>query len=194
MRIKILTEEQVPEALSIARGVFDYCLRQQITDLEMIHIFLQYSEPDHIKKMMAEGKLTLWGAYEQGNMIAMSGMQSEGHITMLYVLPVYQRRGWGKKLLQEMRTYAFSQYGLSRVTLSAMPAWTADYFEKRKFTALAVSQPCSFVPMEAPSIDRMDYETKPIPAGAVRGVSLGGLAVCIAVAVIYMIVWFHGIG
>ena len=97
MRIKRLTEEQLPEALSIARGVFDYCLRQQITDLEMVHIFLQYSEPEHVKKMMEEGKLILWGAYEQGNMVAMSGMQNEGHITLLYVLTVYKKRGWGKK-------------------------------------------------------------------------------------------------
>ena len=40
MKAQILTEDQIPEALSIARGVFDYCLRARITDLEMIHIFL----------------------------------------------------------------------------------------------------------------------------------------------------------
>ena len=44
MKAQILTEDQIPEALSIARGVFDYCLRARITDLEMIHIFLQYTE------------------------------------------------------------------------------------------------------------------------------------------------------
>ena len=194
MRIKRLTEEQLPEALSIARGVFDYCLRQQITDLEMVHIFLQYSEPEHVKKMMEEGKLILWGAYEQGNMVAMSGMQNEGHITMLYVLPVYQKRGWGKKLLEEMRTYAYSEYNLSRVTLSAMPAWTADYFTKQHFMPIPTSQPCSFVPMEAPSIDRLNYESKQLPTAAVLGISLGGLAVCIAAAVIDMIAGFHGMG
>ena len=43
MKAQILTEDQIPEALSIARGVFDYCLRARITDLEMIHIFLQYT-------------------------------------------------------------------------------------------------------------------------------------------------------
>ena len=38
MKAEILTEDQIPEALSIARGVFDYCLRARITDLEMIHL------------------------------------------------------------------------------------------------------------------------------------------------------------
>ena len=91
MKAQILTEDQIPEALSIARGVFDYCLRARITDLEMIHIFLQYTENTNIRHMIAEGTLTMWGIFEQGHMIAMSGMQKEGHITMLYVLPVFQK-------------------------------------------------------------------------------------------------------
>jgi hypothetical protein len=75
MKAQILTEDQIPEALSIARGVFDYCLRARITDLEMIHIFLQYTENTNIRNMIAEGTLTMWGIFEQGHMIAMSGMQ-----------------------------------------------------------------------------------------------------------------------
>ena len=55
MKAQILTEDQIPEALSIARGVFDYCLRARITDLEMIHIFLQYTEHSNIRNMIAEG-------------------------------------------------------------------------------------------------------------------------------------------
>ena len=106
MKAQILTEDQIPEALSIARGVFDYCLRARITDLEMIHIFLQYTENTNIRNMIAEGTLTMWGIFEQGHMIAMSGMQKEGHITMLYVLPVFQRRGCGRCLLEEMKAYA----------------------------------------------------------------------------------------
>ena len=77
MKAQILTEDQIPEALSIARGVFDYCLRARITDLEMIHIFLQYTENTNIRNMIAEGTLTMWGIFEQGHMIAMSGMQKE---------------------------------------------------------------------------------------------------------------------
>ena len=80
MKAQILTEDQIPEALSIARGVFDYCLRARITDLEMIHIFLQYTENTNIRNMIAEGTLTMWGIFEQGHMIAMSGMQKEGDV------------------------------------------------------------------------------------------------------------------
>lgn len=193
MEARILTMEQIPEALSIARGVFDCCLRAQISDLEMVHIFLQYTEEQNIKKMVEEQKLTLWGMFEQQQMVAMSGMQSEGHITMLYVLPVFQRRGYGKQLLAEMRRYAADVQQLSTVTLSAMPAWTADYFKKRKFQPLAVAQPCSFVPMQADAITNMTYEKKPLSTAAVIGTSVGGLVICAAIAVGFMICWLHGI-
>lgn len=66
MKAQILTEDQIPEALSIARGVFDYCLRARITDLEMIHIFLQYTENTNIRNMIAEGTLTMWGILNRG--------------------------------------------------------------------------------------------------------------------------------
>lgn len=193
MEARILTVEQIPEALSIARGVFDCCLRAQISDLEMVHIFLQYTEEQNIKKMVEEQKLTLWGMFEQQQMVAMSGMQSEGHITMLYVLPVFQRRGYGKQLLAEMRRYAADAYQLSAVTLSAMPAWTADYFKKRKFQPLSTAQPCSFVPMQADAIANTTYEKKPLSTAAVIGTSVGGLVVCAAIAVGFMICWLHGI-
>lgn len=193
MEARILTEEQIPEALSIARGVFDCCLRAQISDLEMVHIFLQYTEEQNIRKMVEEQKLTLWGMFEQQQMVAMSGMQSEGHITMLYVLPIFQRRGYGKRLLAEMRGYAADAYHLSAVTLSAMPAWTADYFKKRKFQPLATAQPCSFVPMQADAIVNTTYEKKPLSTAAVIGTSVGGLVICAAIAVGFMICWLHGI-
>ena len=189
MKAQILTEDQIPEALSIARGVFDYCLRARITDLEMIHIFLQYTENTNIRNMIAEGTLTMWGIFEQGHMIAMSGMQKEGHITMLYVLPVFQRRGCGRCLLEEMKAYAANQYQLQRVTLSAMPAWTADYFTKRRFHPMEVTQPCSFVPMQAKTVARAIYEKKEIPSGVILGTSIGGLAVCAAVAVGFMVLY-----
>ena len=119
-------------------------------------------------------------------------MQKEGHITMLYVLPVFQRRGCGRCLLEEMKAYAANQYQLQRVTLSAMPAWTADYFTKRRFHPMEVTQSCSFVPMQAKTVARAIYEKKEIPSGVILGTSLGGLAVCAAVAVGFMVLWMQG--
>ena len=193
MKAELLTENQIPEAIGIAQGVFDYCLRAQITDLEMIHIFLQYTKEEAVRRMVADGELLLWGIFEKGNMIAMSGMQKEGHITMLYVLPVFQRRGCGSCLLGEMKAHAAETYGHAAVTLSAMPAWTAAYFKKRGFVPMQTTQPCSFVPMQAKTAARVQYEEKELSPAAVLLTGIGGLVLCTAIAVAFMVAWMHGI-
>jgi len=164
MEIKILQTEEVPKAVQLARGVFEYCLRNTINEAQLIESFYTYVREENIRQLMETQKLTIWAAYdEQNNMVAVSGMQSEGHITLLYVMPYYQRRGYGKKLLLTMREYAREKLELAQVTVNAMPAWTADYFTKRRFHPMEVTQPCSFVPMQAKTVARAIYEKKEIP-------------------------------
>ena len=187
MEIKLLTAEQLPEAAGLARGVFDYCLRNSIPNPKMIQAFEQYSHQDYLKHMMEDGYLVMWGAYEQGTIVGMSAMQSEGHITMLYVHPMYQRHGIGKKLLEEMRKYAKSIYNHSGVTLNAMPVWTENYFAKRKFRRMDVMPNQDFVSMQAASLDEITYEKKPLSTGVVLSVVFGSLFFCILAVVIGLI-------
>lgn len=187
MEIKILTDEQLPEAIGLARGVFDYCLRNSIPNPKMIQAFEQYSHQDYLKHMMEEGYLVMWGVYEQETIVGMSAMQSEGHITMLYVHPMYQRHGIGKKLLEEMRKYAKSTYNLPFVTVNAMPVWTERYFTKRKFKRMNVIPNNDFVSMQATSVDEIMYEKKPISTGVVLSVVFGSLFFCILAVVIGLI-------
>ena len=192
MEIKLLTTEQLPEAAGLARGVFDYCLRNSINNPKMVQAFEQYSHQDYLKHMMEENYLVMWGAYDQGTIVGMSAMQTEGHITMLYVHPMYQRRGIGKKLLEEMRKYAKSVYNLSIVTLlsgtvNAMPVWTENYFARRKFSRMNVMPNNDFVSMQAVAIDEVTYEKKPLSTGVVLSVVFGSLFFCILAVVIGLV-------
>ncbi len=187
MEIKILTTEQLPEAAGLARGVYGYCLRNNVPNPKMSQAFDQYSHQDYLNNMMSEGHLVMWGAYEQDTIVGVSAMQAEGHITMLYVHPMYQRRGIGKKLLEEMRKYAKNIYNLSSVTLNAMPAWTERYFAKRKFKRMNVMPNNDFVSMQAASLDEITYEKKPLPTGVVLSVVFGSLFFCILAVVIGLI-------
>ena len=187
MKAQILTEDQIPEALSIARGVFDYCLRNSINNPKMVQAFEQYSHQDYLKHMMEENYLVMWGAYDQGTIVGMSAMQTEGHITMLYVHPMYQRRGIGKKLLEEMRKYAKSVYNLSIVTVNAMPVWTENYFARRKFSRMNVMPNNDFISMQAVAIDEVTYEKKPLSTGVVLSVVFGSLFFCILAVVIGLV-------
>lgn len=189
MEIKILTTEQVPEAAGLARGVFDYCLRNTVSELQMVHAFEQYIRQEYLSSMISEGYLVMWGVYEQDNMIGVSAMQTEGHITMLYIHPMYQRRGIGKKLLLEMRKYAKNTYNHSRVTVNAMPSWTATYFAHRKFRRMDVLPVPNnaYVSMEAPSIQEISYDKKPLSTGIVLGTAFTALGICILIVVLSFI-------
>ena len=187
MEIKLLTTEQLPEEAGLACGVFDYCLRNSINNPKMVQAFEQYSHQDYLKHMMEENYLVMWGAYEQGTIVGMSAMQTEGHITMLYVHPMYQRRGIGKKLLEEMRKYAKSAYNLSMVTVNAMPVWTENYFARRKFFRMNVMPNNDFVSMQAVAIDEVTYEKKPLSTGVVLSVVFGSLFFCILAVVIGLV-------
>lgn len=188
MEIKLLTTDEMPQTVQLARGVFDYCLRKSVQYPDIIASFESYVNEENVRQLMEQGRLALWGAFEQGHLVAMSGMQSEGHITMLYVLPVYQRRGYGKQLLLAMKQYARDRYDLAAVTVTALPAWTAAYFQHRKFTAIEPMQMngAPFVYMQAKSIREVRYEKKPIPTGALLGTVLGGIGACLFVAVLFM--------
>ena len=39
MKIKILQTEEVPKAVQLARGVFEYCLRNTINEAQLIESF-----------------------------------------------------------------------------------------------------------------------------------------------------------
>ena len=91
MEIKILTIEEMPQAVALASGVFHYCYGNQIKDQQTLDFFSSYVNQENIGQMMQQGRLVLWGGFEQNQLVAMSGMQREGHITMLYVLPLFQK-------------------------------------------------------------------------------------------------------
>lgn len=44
MEIKILQTEEVPKAVQLARGVFEYCLRNTINEAQLIESFTRMSE------------------------------------------------------------------------------------------------------------------------------------------------------
>lgn len=189
MEAKILTIAELPEAVKLARGVFNFCLRRTVQLPEMEACFEQYVNEEHLRPLMEQGQLVLWGSYDAGQLVAVSGMQREGHITMLYVLPIYQRRGYGKLLLRTMRIYAREQFQLSRVSVNATPAWTAQYFRLHGFQMADCGWTNTplFAPLTAKTIHEVRFERKRIPTGWLLGTTLGGLAACAALAVIYMI-------
>ena len=134
--IRMLQIEEIPQAVELAQGVFGFDLRQTITDPQTIRFFEEYTNLENLKNMVSGKKLYMWGVFEGAQLCAMSAMQPEGHITMLYVYPYFRKKKYARQLLDTMRRFAKQTLGLERVTACALPAWTASFFVHNGFWQL----------------------------------------------------------
>ena len=115
----------------------------QMIDRQGVAPFLEQEIPQQMGEALDAAGLLLWGAFENGGMAAVAGMQPDGEITVLYVTPEKEKRGIGLLLLNVMRDYAIAVLQLQRVT-------RAPYFYKRGFAiALTETAPAGSVRIES---------------------------------------------
>lgn len=122
----------------------------QMIDRQGVAPFLEQEIPQQMGEALDADGLLLWGAFENGGMAAVAGMQPDGEITVLYVTPEKEKRGIGLLLLNVMRDYAIAVLQLQRVTIEVTPVTRAPYFYKRGFAiALAETAPAGSVRLES---------------------------------------------
>lgn len=136
MKVRLLQKEERGLAGGLSRFVFDNYLRMRMEFPQTIGFVEDYLSLENLDRLCEEGKLLLWGAFEGEEdeiFMGVSGMHTDGLITMLYIHPEFQKRRYGSELLFAMKTYAKEVLHLERVTLNATPAFTYSYFEKQGF-------------------------------------------------------------
>lgn len=182
MEIRFLQDEELGNAAGLSRFVFDNCLRVRMEFPQTISFVEAYLTESNLRTKVTEEGLLLWGVYESGQLLGVGGMQPDGLITMLYVLPQCFRRKYGTKLLETMRIYAKETLHLPQVTVNANPAFTSYYFEKQGFHTVAPRQdvPVPFISMYATSESLQFYKKRRVP-GWVYAAAIGG---CILFATI----------
>ncbi|MBQ8039183.1 MAG: GNAT family N-acetyltransferase [Lachnospiraceae bacterium] len=139
MEVRLLNEQEIKHAAELSRFVFDNCLRPRMEFPQTVAFVEGYLAESNLRAMKAEGKLFLWGAFVNEKLIGVGGMQNDGLITMLYVIPQYFKRKYGTTLLETMRLYAKEDLGLLQVSVNATPAWTSYYFSKQGFRKVNAS-------------------------------------------------------
>jgi len=78
--------------------------------------------------------ITFFGWQEKGNLIGVMGFQPVSDVTLIrhaYVLPDYQSKGIGTKLLDHMKKLTKTKYLL--VGTWADAGWAIDFYQKRGF-------------------------------------------------------------
>ena len=187
MDIRILKEEELRNASGLSRYVFDTCLRNRMMYTQTIPFVENYISEDNLKKMYLEDKIVVWGAFEQEQLVGVAGMQTDGMITLLYVLPQYTKRNCGMYLLAVIREYAKSVLHLEKVVVNATPAWTVGYFYKQGFSTVHVNPNMRepFIPMYS-ILENANFHRKEKISGKTI---VGAVLACISFATIAS-VWF----
>ncbi|MBQ2901672.1 MAG: GNAT family N-acetyltransferase [Agathobacter sp.] len=191
MEIRILQKEEIKVASGLSRYVFDYCLRNRMEYPQTISFVEEYISETNLTKLYDENKLLLWGVHEEGQMVGVSGMQSDGMITMLYVLPQQQNKGYGSMLLKVMREYGKKVCNFTKVTLNANPAWTSFYFGKKGFYHVNANPDlrAPFLPMYASSNNIEGFEKRPVSKRVIAFAVAGCILFATVVASLYMITY-----
>jgi ribosomal protein S18 acetylase RimI-like enzyme len=192
MEIRQLQEHEIPAAAELVQGVFGFDLQRTIQDEKLIQGFYDYANEGSMINRIRCGQLLLWGAFEGPDLCGVSGMQPEGHITMLYVYPRFRRRGCGRELLQAMRAFAKNTLGLDRVTVCAMPAWTTNYFTRNGFTVLASQTNPEFVNLEAGAMKESVYSVRKIRGGTLAAVIVTTVVLILAVSIGFLCIYTAG--
>lgn len=182
MEIRMLREDELDNAAGLSRFVFDNCLRNRMEYPQTITFIEEYLESVHLKNLVQQQRLIIYGAFEQMQLVGVAGLQPDGMITMLYVLPQFWNRGIGSQLLVNMRRVAREQYALERVLLNATPAWTTGYFIKHGFAYLngKTDMRAPFVPLVASTNPTLFASRRRIPKRYI----VGAVAFCLLLATI----------
>lgn len=194
MNIRILKNEELSHAAGLSRYVFDACLRGRMEFTQSIPFIEDYISEINIRTMCSENRLIVWGAFEGEQLVAVGGMQPNGMITLLYVLPQYAGRGCGMNLLQVMRGYAKDMLHLTKVLVNATPSWTSVYFKKNGFAPLntdsAIGVP--FVSMEAPTDAPGLQKKEKISGFTILFAALSCVGFATVVSVLFMMFYLLG--
>jgi GNAT superfamily N-acetyltransferase len=141
------------------------------------------------KRLVISTKNFPFAVTEANQLVGVSGMQSDGMITMLYVLPQWQNRGCGSRLLKVMREYGKDVCGFPKVTVNANPAWTSFYFAKKGFVHVNANKNLRvpFIPMYASSAYTGGYEKRHVSKGWMLLAAFGCVAFATIVGSMFMI-------
>ncbi|MBR4026155.1 MAG: GNAT family N-acetyltransferase [Lachnospiraceae bacterium] len=209
--IRILQEQELIHAAGLSRFVFDNCLRYRMEFPQTIPYVEDYLKESNLKYMCQEGKLTIWGVFERRyekmgleeatvhtdregriyreELLGVSAMQSDGMITMLYILPQYQSKRYATELMNTMKQYAKQVYGLERITVNANPAWTYMYFLKHGFSVIGdindMHRP--FISMQAGTNDVFLYQKRNVSGKIIALAIVGSFLFATVAGGIFMI-------
>lgn len=126
MEVRELKIEERQEALQIIWEVFLKDVALSYTQ-EGIDRFEEYLSKDHIDRLCDAGELTMFGAFDGGELAGTISIQSIGHICNFYVKHSCQGKGAGRKLYEAACDYGKKCLKKDKITVDAAPGAVDKY-------------------------------------------------------------------
>ncbi len=146
LHTRILTEKELPEALTICREVFMQFEAPEYPP-EGVRNFLDFLEPESIRRMVSGGLLIFVGTFHDGKLVGTGAVRERKHLCLLFVKEKYQRQGVGSALLEKILRLCRKT---ETITVHASP-YGVPFYLARGFVPLSEEQ-CRdgirFIPME----------------------------------------------
>ncbi len=206
MQIRFLNQNEIQLASNVVTGVYNTCVLPYTQNPLDVEQFRAYVNPGYLMQEMMQGRLFMWGVFEDGQLCAVGAMQNVGHITLLYTNPYYQRRGYATLLMNTMRMHALSALRLQRITVNVLSAQLAPFFYKRGFYNMqGVVNGGAYISMESQLTAPYGAGTNYVPMPPQKkpkkkiGVTyttrkISNKAILITVGVVFFLLFVIGIG
>ena len=151
MQIQPLSLSDLPLACALCKEVFLAFDAPDYTP-HGVAFFLSYIAPDHLHSMVRQGRLRLYGAFENNALSGVLALRGFSHISLLFVRADKHRQGFGRSLVDYARQKAHKA-GKHQLTVNASP-YAVPFYHAVAFCdtgSLTSQQGVLYVPMRMPT-------------------------------------------
>lgn len=120
MYVKRLQVEELQQALDLAWEVFEIDVAPTYPE-EGVAEFREFISFERMRPLVQSREVSFFGAMEGDQLCGISAIQTDGHIILLFVGKVWQRRGAARMLFYAMQQYCVIERAVVQMTVSATP-------------------------------------------------------------------------
>lgn len=149
MEIRKLSRQEVRPALRLIWEVFLQDVAPVYTE-EGIEEFRKTIEYETICSMYMDEEITMFGAFEETELIGTISVKTTGHIFLFYVKSSCQGKGVGRQLFQAVYQHCAKKLNVGQITVNAAPDAVPKYVRMGMQPAMPEQQVrgMRYIPME----------------------------------------------
>lgn len=126
MDIRILNQEELLPALHMVWNVYEQDVIPKSTP-EAIRAFQDYIKYENISPAIQNGRITMFGAFEDTQLCGTAAIESTGRLSLFFVEKEWQGRGIGRMLFQAAYNHCVQHLGVRQILVYALPESVERY-------------------------------------------------------------------